>query len=149
MLRIYKTCRKLTGLIFTIFVAVQLSASTAPAATTTTAAVLQHCPAVEAEIVDLEMLAGALRGSNAVGFIEKIKLKSSIDDLLKRLEAYHDGRRNYSLEQLEEQYNVLLMRIASHVQHKDQILHQQLCNAWLRIWLDLEDSGRFKEKFSG
>ena len=78
MLRIYKTCRKLTGLIFTIFVAVQLSSSAAPAATTTTAAVLQHCPAVEAEIVDLEMLAGALRGSNAVGFMEKIKLKGSV-----------------------------------------------------------------------
>jgi hypothetical protein len=121
---------------------------TAEPATTTSATVLQQCPSIEEEIVDLEMLSQALRDSTAVGLFEKIKLKGSIDDLVKRLEAYHDGARKFSIEQLEEQYNVLLMRIASHLQNKDQLLHQQLCNAWLTIWLDLEDSGRFREKFS-
>ena len=121
---------------------------TAEPATTTSATVLQQCPSIEEEIVDLEMLSQALRDSRAVGMFEKIKLKGSIGNLLKRLEAYHDGARKFSIEQLEEQYNVLLMRIASHLQNKDQLLHQQLCNAWLTIWLDLEDSGRFREKFS-
>jgi len=113
----------------------------------TSATVLQQCPSVEEEIVDLEILSEALRESKAVGLFEKIKLKSSIDKLLGRLEAFHNGRRDYSIEQLEEQYNVLLMRIASHLQHKDQLLHQQLCNAWLTIWLDLEDGTSFKETF--
>jgi len=108
---------------------------------------LQNCPSIDDEIVDLEMLSDALRESKAVGLLEKVKLKLSIDDMLTRFEAYHNGRRDYSMEQLEEQYNVLLMRIASHLQHKDKILHQQLCNAWLMIWQDLEDSTRFKEKF--
>ncbi len=123
--------------------------SVSTASTATSEAALAHCPSVEDEIVDLEMLGEALRGSTAVGLFEKVKLKRNIDELLTRLESWHDGKRSYTLDQLEEQYNVLLMRIASHIQHKDQVLHQQLCNAWLQIWLDLEDSGRFREKFAG
>ncbi len=148
MLRLTKIQLGLGSLAIGIFILL-LSATITSASTATSAVALQQCPSVEDEIVDLEMLGAALRGSNAVGLLEKIKLKSSIDDLLKRMAAYHDGRRDHSLEQLEEQYNVLLMRIASHIQHKDQALHQQLCNAWLLIWMDLENSGRFREKFSG
>jgi hypothetical protein len=109
--------------------------------------VLQACPAIEEEIVDLELLADGLRASKAVGLFDKIRLKSSIDELLARMEAFHDGNRGYSLEELQEQYDVLLMRIAVHLQHKDIILHGQLCNAWGLIWFDLEDPGRFAEKF--
>jgi hypothetical protein len=141
--------RKRAGVAFTIFMVLSLGISTLPASTATSEAALQNCPSVEDEIIDLEMLAGALRGSNAVGILEKLRLKRRIDDLLGQFMDYHNGHRDYSLQQLEEQYNVLLMRIASHVQHKDQILHQQLCNAWLLIWMDLEDSGRFMEMFSG
>jgi hypothetical protein len=110
-------------------------------------AALQSCPTVEDEIVDMELLASGLRDSKAIGMFDKIRLKSSIDDLLKRMEAFHDGKRTYSLAELQEQYDVLLMKIASHLQHKDVIMHGQLCNAWDLIWLDLEDPGRFKEKF--
>jgi hypothetical protein len=108
---------------------------------------LQSCPAVEEEIVDLEVLATGLRASQAVGLIEKIRLKSAIDDLIERMQAYHDGKSAHSLFELQEQYDVLLMRIAAHLQHKDQILHGQLCNAWELIWRDLEDPEHFAEKF--
>lgn len=109
---------------------------------------LQSCPSVEEEIVDLDILASGLRASKAVGMFDKIRLKSGIDDLLKRMRSYHDGKRTYSLEELQEQYDVLLMKIASHLQHKDVIMHGQLCNAWELLWLDLEDPDRFAEKFS-
>jgi hypothetical protein len=112
------------------------------------ATALQACPAVEEEIVDLNLLADGLRKSDAVGLIEKIRLKSAIDDLVGRMEDFHEGRRAYSLPELQEQYDVLLMRIAAHLQHKDTILHGQLCTAWFMIWQDLEDPGRFAEKFS-
>jgi hypothetical protein len=108
---------------------------------------LQACPSVEEEIVDMEVLASGLKDSNAIGLFDKIRLKSSIDDLLKRMEAFHDGKNTYSLPELQEQYDVLLMKIASHLQHKDAIMHGQLCNAWDKIWLDLEDPDRFTEKF--
>jgi hypothetical protein len=110
-------------------------------------AALQSCPAVEEEIVDLDRLKTALRGSKAVGLFEKLRLKSAIDDLLARMRGYHDGTRQYSLRELQQQYDVLLIRIAAHLQHKDAILHGQLCNAWFMIWQDLEDPERFVETF--
>jgi hypothetical protein len=110
------------------------------------AAALQACPAVEEEIVDLELLAEGLKDSKAVGLLEKIRLKSAIDDLIGRLEAFHNGTKTYSLAELQQQYDVLLMRIAAHLQHKDQVLHGRLCNAWDAIWRDLIDSSRFAKR---
>ena len=109
---------------------------------------LQSCPATEEEIVDLELLAEGLKDSRAVGLFEKIRLRSAINDLIERLQAFHLGNSTFSLAELQEQYDVLLMRIAANLQHKDVILHGQLCNAWEMIWQDLEDPKRFEEKFS-
>lgn len=131
---------------FTILSGAQLPASTA--ISSKAGAALQSCPVVEEEIVDLELLALGLKKSKAVGLIEKLRLKSAIDDMLDRFVAYHAGDNRYALTELQEQYDVLLMRIASNLQHKDTNLHGQLCNAWKLIWLDLEDPVRFEEKFS-
>jgi hypothetical protein len=109
---------------------------------------LMACPSVDEEIVDLQILADGLKQSDAVGLFEKIRLKSAIDDLLKRMQKFHSGDGKFSAAELQEQYDVLLMRIASHLQDKDVILHSQLCNAWEMIWQDLEDPDRFAEKFS-
>jgi len=109
---------------------------------------LQSCPAVPEEIVDLDDLAAGLKASKAVGMLDKIRLKSGIDDLLKRMRAYHKGKHTYSLEELQEQYDVLLMKIAGYLQDKDVPLHGQLCNAWESLWLDLEDPERFAERFA-
>jgi hypothetical protein len=111
-------------------------------------AALQACPKVKGEIVDLDMLAEGLKNSNAVGLFEKLRLKSAIDELIDRLQAFHAGARRYSLVQLQEQYDLLMMRIAAALQDKDLMLHGQLCNAWEPLWSDLQDRGRFKEKFS-
>jgi hypothetical protein len=110
-------------------------------------AALQSCPSVEEEIVDLGRLAAGLKKSKAVGVFEKLRLKSAIDDLLARLRGYHDGTRQYSMLELQQQYDVLLIRIAANLQHKDTVLHGQLCNAWFMIWQDLEDPERFAERF--
>ena len=111
-------------------------------------AALKSCPVIEDEIVDLKLLAKGLKKSRAVGMFEKIRLKSAIDDMVNRFDAYHGGDRHFSLAELQQQYDVLLMRIATHLQHQDVLLHQQLCNAWLLIWEDLSDPARFHEKFS-
>jgi hypothetical protein len=112
------------------------------------AAVLQACPKVQQEIVDLDMLAEGLKNSGAVGMLEKLRLKSSIDELIGRLKAFHGGSKQYTLTELEEQYDLLMMRIARQLQDKDLALHGQLCNAWGSIWTTLQDRGRFMEKFS-
>jgi aryl carrier-like protein len=46
------------------------------------AAALQACPAVEEEIVDLELLAEGLNNCRAVGLLEKLRPRSAIDDLI-------------------------------------------------------------------
>ncbi len=109
---------------------------------------LQACPKVKNEIVDLDMLAEGLKNSGAVGMIEKLRLKSSIDDLIGRFKAFHAGAKGYSLAQLQEQYDLLMMRISAALHEKDVVLHTQLCNAWGSLWDDLQDRVRFKEKFS-
>ena len=114
----------------------------------THAAALQACPKVQQEIVDLDRLVEGLKKSSAVGMIDKLRLTSSIDELIGRLCAFHGGRGPYTLEQLEEQHDVLMMRVARALQDKDLPLHGQLCNAWDSIWATLQDRRRFTETFS-
>ena len=109
---------------------------------------LKACPVIEEEIIDLGLLADGLKRSSSVGMLEKIRLKRSVDSLMKRLAQFHEGAQTYTLPQLQEQYDVLLMRIAAHLQHEDTVLHGQLCNAWDMIWLDLVDPKRFAETYS-
>jgi len=123
-------------------------ATTRAAGETAHAAVLQACPTVHEEIVDLDMLAEGLKKSSAVGLVEKLRLKSSIDELIGRFKAFHGGNRQYTLNELQEQYDLLMMRIARQLQDKDLPLHGQLCNAWGSIWATLQDRGRFMAKFS-
>lgn len=118
------------------------------AQTTPHATALQACPTVKNEITDLDMLADGLKNSDAVGLFEKLRLKSSIDELIGRLKAFHAGARNYTMPQLQEQYDLLMMRIARQLQDKDLALHGQLCNAWEPLWAQLQDRNRFLEKFS-
>jgi hypothetical protein len=112
------------------------------------AAALQACPKVKDEIVDLDRLAEGLKRSSAVGLFEKVRLKSAIDDLIGRFKAFHRNNKQFTLAELQEQYDLLMMRIARELQDKDVTLHGQLCNAWESIWATLQDRSRFLEKFS-
>ena len=94
------------------------------------------------------MLAKGLEHSSAVGLFEKLRLKSAIDELLDRFKAYHRGSGRFTLDQLQEQYDVLMMRIATQLQDKDVALHGQLCNAWESIWATLQDRRAFLEKLT-
>lgn len=124
------------------------AAPPAQAADAASPAVLQACPKVTAEIVDLHTLAEGLKNSGAVGLVEKLRLKSAIDQLIDRFKAYHQGGRGFTLPQLQEQYDLLMMRIARQLQDKDLPLHGQLCNAWGSIWTALQDRDRFAEMVS-
>lgn len=112
------------------------------------AAALRACPKVKEEIVDLDRLAEGLKNSSAVSLFEKLRLKSAIDELIGRFKAFHRDDRRFTLAQLQEQYDLLMMRIARELQDKDVALHGQLCNAWESIWATLQDRSRFQEQFS-
>jgi hypothetical protein len=106
---------------------------------------LSACPSVDEEILDLQMLSAALRDTKAVGAMTKIRLKSDINKVLKRLENWHAGKTKFTLDELEEQYNLLLMKIATLINDRDQVLHQQICNSWVGLWLDLKDPDSFRK----
>ncbi len=103
------------------------------------------CPPVEEEIVDLQLLGNMLADTKAIGLFTKLSLKKDIEKVLLRLNKFHDGKSKFTLEQLEEQYDLLLMKIAIHLQDNDLALHTHLCNAWLTIWEDLRDYDSFHE----
>ena len=103
------------------------------------------CPTIEEEFIDLEMLTSALRETKAIGSMAKLRLKSDVNKVLRRIDAWHGGNRKYSLEELQEQYDLLLMKIAALLQDRDLDLHQKLCNAWAVIWADLQDPQRVRE----
>ncbi len=121
---------------------------TAPNPAAARAAALQACPKVKEDIVDLDRLAEGLKGSSAVGLVEKLRLKSAIEELIGRFKAFHRNDKRFTLAQLQEQYDLLMMRIAADLQDKDLVLHGQLCNAWEPIWTTLQDRSRFLEQFS-
>ena len=101
------------------------------------------CPPVEEEIVDLQILGDMLADTKAIGLFTKLSLKKDIDKVLLRLKKFHGGKSKFTLEQLEEQYDLLLIKIAIHLQDNDLALHKHLCNAWLEIWEELRDFDRF------
>jgi len=103
------------------------------------------CPSVEEEIIDLQMLIAGLRDTTAIGKLTKLRLRSDINIILRRLERLHDSNSRFTLDQLEEQYHLLLMRIATLIHDDDLLLHQQLCNAWARIWFDLKNPDSFRQ----
>jgi hypothetical protein len=73
-------------------------------------------------------------------------LKSAIDELIGRMKPSRRARTTAG--PLQEQYDLLMMRIARQLQDKDLPLHGQLCNAWNSLWSQLVDRSRFMEKFS-
>lgn len=93
------------------------------------------------------LLAEGLKDSSAVSLLEKLRLRSAIGDLIGRMKAFHEGAKTYSMTQLQQQYDLLPMRIAAHLQHKDVALHGKLCNAWEPIWRDLSQAGGFSERY--
>ena len=102
------------------------------------------CPPVEEEIADLKMLVGLLKKTRAVGLLTKNRLRIDIKTLISRLEAAHNGTGPFTLAEIQEQYDVLLMKIAAMLQDKDIFLHQKLCNAWDSLWADLKDPDKFR-----
>jgi hypothetical protein len=125
--------------IIVLLLANPLSANTTPNAVNPR----NNCPPVEEEIVDIDELIDMVTKTKALGLRGKLKLKKDLYKLLDRLKDFHQGDSTFSLEQLEEQYNVMLMKITAHIQDKDETLRHQLCNSWLVIWEELKNYDQY------
>jgi hypothetical protein len=115
-------------------------------ATTVSAGPRTSCEeSVEDEIVDLELLEQGIRKTKAVGFLTKLKLAGEIKDLLAKFERYHAGNNDLDIDQLNEQFDLLYMKVVSLVQDKDFDLHRQLCNSWTQIGHTLQNPDYFSK----
>lgn len=98
---------------------------------------------IEEEISDLDNLRARIRKSKAVGPLTKLKLRGEIKALLKKLELYHSGKGHSNINQLNERFDLLYMKVVSLVQEKDPDLHRQLCNSWEPLRRSLQSPSYF------
>jgi hypothetical protein len=98
---------------------------------------------VEEEIVDLDYLQGRLKKTKAIGPLTKLKLKGEINNLLGKFESFHAGKNDLDIDQLNERFDLLYMKIVSLIQGKDPDLHRQLCNSWDPLSRSLQFSDFF------
>lgn len=96
-----------------------------------------------APALDLEALEKRLRETNAIGVFTKLALKNQVDDLLDRFRAYHDGGVESALAELEQAYELLLMKTIIAVQDGDPSLASAISSSRDAIWSILTDRDKF------
>jgi len=97
---------------------------------------------VEATL-DLDKLGTRLRQTKAIGLFTKLELKSQVEDLLDEMEEYHESKSSLDLEQLEEHFNLLVMKLLLLLQDDDPQLHKEIARSRPVLWSTLADPNQF------
>jgi hypothetical protein len=124
---------------------------TPPAPTETTApppaAGTVAVPGVEAAVappaLDLNKLEERLRETKAIGFFTKIALKNQVDDLLDQFRDYYKGKAKRTSKELRQSFDLLMMKVLSLLQDKDQTLASDIVHSREAIWAMLADPSTF------
>jgi len=114
---------------------------TAPSAPATAAAPSR--PA--APTLDLAALEQRLRDTHAIGVFTKLSLKNQVDDLLDRFRQFHRRQTPPTLDQLRQQYDLLLLKVLSLLQDGDPSLAQAISSSRSAIWNVLTDPQKFQQ----
>src|SRR5262249_59215179 len=72
--------------------------------------------------LDLSALEQRLRDTRAIGLFTKLSLRNQVDDLLLQFRAFYQGGSGFTLGELREKYELLLMRVVSLLQDGDPAL---------------------------
>jgi hypothetical protein len=110
------------------------SAPATPPATSSRSA-----PAAPPAALDLTALEQRLRDTRAIGVFTKLSLKNQVDDLLAQFKAFHAGHSQFTLAQLRQKYEVLLMKVVSLLQDGDPGLASAVSSSREAIWNVLTD----------
>lgn len=92
---------------------------------------------------DLDGLIHRVTKSKALGFLTKLSLKQEIDRLLESIRQYHNGTGNDSLEQLHERYDLMVHKLVTLVQNKDEELVKSIDDGRDKLWAILADEHKF------
>ena len=93
--------------------------------------------------LDLEMLKAQLRETKAIGVFTKLTLKNQVDDLLDRFREHYAGKTPPTMTELRRSYDLLMMKVLSLLQDRDQKLASDIVSSRERIWGLLADPKKF------
>jgi hypothetical protein len=93
--------------------------------------------------LDLNALKEEVRSTSAIGVFTKLTLKNQVDDLLDDFRDYHEGKSKRTMTDLRRAYDLLLMKVLSLLQDKDQRLASSIVSSREAIWDLLADAKKF------
>jgi hypothetical protein len=93
--------------------------------------------------LDLNALKKQLKETKAIGLFTKIAMKNQVDDLLDQFRKYYQGKAKIDMMELRQSYNLLMMKVLSLLQDKDQKLASAIVSSREAIWGLLSDPKKF------
>jgi hypothetical protein len=102
-------------------------------------------PPAAAPALDLASLKQRLRDTKAIGVFTKLSLKNQVDDLLGQFRDFYSKKDTVTLEQLRQQYDLLLLKVLSVLQDGDPALAARIAASREAIWGILADPVRFSK----
>jgi hypothetical protein len=125
----------------------QAPVKTAPSVAKTPAPVAQapkpNVQSSAAVKLDLNGLKQQLKDTKAIGLFTKISLKNQVDDLMDQFRKYYAGKSKIDMAELRRSYNLLLMKVLSLLQNKDEKLASAIVSSREAIWGLLSDPKKF------
>ena len=89
--------------------------------------------------LDLVALEQRLKSTDAIGVLTKLSLKNQVDDLVARFKSFHEGRRPPTLTELRPSFELLLMKVLSLLQDRDERLARDIDASREALWSVLAD----------
>ena len=96
------------------------------------------------EAVDLDTLESELRKTDAIGLTTKISLKQTLDGLITDFRAFHSGKADLKLAELETRFHGLLDETMSHLKSGDPMLYRTLLASRSGLWDMISDGPNFQ-----
>ena len=84
-----------------------------------------------------------LKETKAIGLFGKLALKNQVDDLMDQFRKYYKGKAKFTMTDLRESYNLLMMKVLSLLQDEDQKLASAIVSSRDAIWDILTDPVKF------
>ena len=96
-----------------------------------------------APTLDLDGLEARLKQTKAIGLMTKLSLKNKVDDLLAQFRQHHAGKPMPTVAELRRSYDLLMMKVLSLLQDRDQQLASDILSSREGIWGLLADPKKF------
>ena len=93
--------------------------------------------------LDLTALKEQLKSTKAIGLMTKLTLKNQVDDLLDGFRDLYAGKGKSTMPQLRQSYDMLMLKVLSLLQDKDQKLASDIVASREVIWGLLADPKKF------